>query len=293
MNEEQLNEIEARAAAATAAPWFVSDYEGALQVWREGALRNVTRNEAGDVTGYRKPASWTPGDMVAHWNLDTWDPGADPYDDQLRANARFQAAARTDVPALVAEVRSLTHEVRSVRTDLIEIVAKWEQQRNRADGAESERDRAQDAIERVRKTAETLAKSEGFAVAAIGKQLLTELALDGSEPASEAPKPKPPTEDQLTAAIERAKALHPEFGIYAECGHSHEDGEVGVKEIPVVGLVCTEGHRYSICFRCCTNSTGYQTEDCASGHTHPCYPCPTVAALVLDGSEPADGETER
>jgi len=65
--------------------------------------------------------------------------------------------------------------------------------------------------------------------------------------------------DQLKARIDKALELHTEFKIYDECGHKHtaEDVDAG------------------------------RAIKCA-GHTRPCWPCPTVAALQGDQStEPA------
>lgn len=83
MTEEQLREIEARAAAATKGPWFEQyEYDGQRTV---AMIRSVDRtfciNKANHVEGL-------------------------PHQQTL-ANGMFIAHAREDVPALVAEVRRL------------------------------------------------------------------------------------------------------------------------------------------------------------------------------------------
>ena len=64
--------------------WFLSDCEGSLEIWREAVLRNVTRDDSGEVTGYRLPAAYKDGDLIASWDLGTWDEGEDPDDDHRR-----------------------------------------------------------------------------------------------------------------------------------------------------------------------------------------------------------------
>jgi hypothetical protein len=77
MTDEQLKQIEARANAATPGPWWVTDDV----VWSD---------------------KWRIADAVGKWA--TFDPEKTPV---IWANLSFIAAARTDVPALVAEVRRL------------------------------------------------------------------------------------------------------------------------------------------------------------------------------------------
>jgi hypothetical protein len=67
--------------------WMVSDCEGDLQIWRVGALRHVRRDEDGRITGYALPASYRPTDLIAEWDLNTWDAGDDESDDEHRAVA--------------------------------------------------------------------------------------------------------------------------------------------------------------------------------------------------------------
>lgn len=94
-------------------------------------------------------------------------------------------------------------------------------------------------------------------------------------------------------AIERAKELHREHRLYTDCGHQHSKGDPGVQSVDWVGLVCEDGYIGSICRACCAGDGDGQTEICAADHSRQCWPCPTAVALVLDGSEPADGGTEK
>jgi hypothetical protein len=93
--------------------------------------------------------------------------------------------------------------------------------------------------------------------------------------------------EQLRATLDAVRELHRPFKIYDGCGHEHEWGDDGnppdgVQEVDEIGLVCDDGYQYSICWSCCTQGSGYQTEDCA-GHRHgkDVPQCPTIA--ILDG----------
>lgn len=103
--------IQARVQAAPEGPWFLSDCEGELKIWREAVLRNVTRDETGEITGYRDPAEWRPGDLIAEWDLDTWDPGEDRDDDRIRALAEFITQAPADMRTLLKDVARLQARV--------------------------------------------------------------------------------------------------------------------------------------------------------------------------------------
>lgn len=93
LTESDLNAIEARCEAATAGPWRMSPASAASD----------------------KPARVTTSQMVRGYARDRRDigivceitDGAGRFDDQLDADANFIAAAREDVPRLVAEVRRL------------------------------------------------------------------------------------------------------------------------------------------------------------------------------------------
>lgn len=118
MTPEQLAEVEALVAALPDSPWFLADCEGDLQLWLENALLNVDRNEDGEITGYRLPASYLSVALIAEWDLNTWDPGEDVDDDQRRAYGRFMAAARTAVPELLADVKRLQAELKQAKAKI-------------------------------------------------------------------------------------------------------------------------------------------------------------------------------
>ncbi|MFB4280802.1 hypothetical protein ACBJ59_36320 [Nonomuraea sp. MTCD27] len=83
-------------------PWFLSDCEGDMQIWRESALTHVTRGEDGDIEGYRTPGSYKRNDLVASWDLDTWDEGEDEDDDERRRMAELIVEAVNALPHLIA-----------------------------------------------------------------------------------------------------------------------------------------------------------------------------------------------
>ena len=82
LNNERLNEIEARANAATKGPWKPHLVDGTLVVGNGGGFVAATSNST-------KGGSY-------YWD---WE--------QMEANATFIARARQDVPNLIAEVRRL------------------------------------------------------------------------------------------------------------------------------------------------------------------------------------------
>jgi hypothetical protein len=83
MTEQQLAEIEARATAATAGPWCTDAWE------------------------IYQGTEYVPG--ISEWIGETCRGATTPEQD--RADAAFVAAARADVPALVAAVRRLRAEL--------------------------------------------------------------------------------------------------------------------------------------------------------------------------------------
>lgn len=94
MTPEQLNEIEQRANRATEAPWTVSE--------------TVDETEYGSYTACGvqpiAPLEWYSDSDMAHVALE-------PMEEE---DAKFIAAARTDVPNLVAEVRRLQGQIVAV-----------------------------------------------------------------------------------------------------------------------------------------------------------------------------------
>ncbi|MEJ8654653.1 hypothetical protein WKI65_43135 [Streptomyces sp. MS1.AVA.3] len=109
-------EIRVRLGEASQGPWFVSDCEGQLQVWREGALEHVVRDAAGTITGWSKPSSWKAGDLLHEADLETWDEGEDPEEDLERANARLMSNAPEDLEHLLGETALL----RQLLADMVE-----------------------------------------------------------------------------------------------------------------------------------------------------------------------------
>ncbi|MFJ9037896.1 hypothetical protein ACIRF8_15050 [Streptomyces sp. NPDC102406] len=104
LTDEQLTEIQARVDAATAGPWGF--YDGDTYADVAADLKMTGR------------ASYSYREKVAHLEDENyWDDPAHENDDenrapeQMAANVEFIAHARTDVPALLAEVARLRGEV--------------------------------------------------------------------------------------------------------------------------------------------------------------------------------------
>lgn len=117
MTEEALAAIEARAAAATQGPWEVDVAYLGNRESVHYALR--TRDRLPEHPWSPAFLLWACG-ALGHPSWQRWlewqqrVPGmVEPYrrDERIEADMRFLAAARTDVPALVAEVRRLRSEV--------------------------------------------------------------------------------------------------------------------------------------------------------------------------------------
>lgn len=105
--------------------WFLSDCEGRLEIWREGALLKVTRNEHGEITGYQTPGHYQCTDLIAEWDLNTWDPGKNKDDDQRRA---------------IAQAMVRDHNDRVTGVDIDELRGDIESAHRRADNAVRRRD---------------------------------------------------------------------------------------------------------------------------------------------------------
>lgn len=83
-------------------------------------------------------------------------------------------------------------------------------------------------------------------------------------------------------AVRAVLDLHQEQRIYRPCGHAHPyDGDLpdGVVDIPDDAPTCQDGYITTICGECCTDTTGYRSEECTDDHTGPCWPCRTVQAI--------------
>lgn len=94
MTEQELNEIQARADAATPGPW---EHRG------KSVRTHVAK------TDYGAPSGWDGGicNTLGASPAFNFDPLCRKKTAQAQTNAVFIAAARSDVPALVAEVRRL------------------------------------------------------------------------------------------------------------------------------------------------------------------------------------------
>ncbi|MEU8270169.1 hypothetical protein AB0B89_23795 [Sphaerisporangium sp. NPDC049002] len=110
---EDFTDIEDMLGRLPKAPWFVSDCEGEVQVWQESALRRITRDEHGEITGYSTPSSYDSSSLLYERSLDTWDRDEEyGEDDDLRRDvAEFLAACRNRVPALLADNARLQRAV--------------------------------------------------------------------------------------------------------------------------------------------------------------------------------------
>jgi hypothetical protein len=119
LTDQQMNDAQAIADRAATDPFYVSDCEGSLQVWRESALTHVRRDEAGEITMYSFPSSYRITDQVIELDLNTWDPGEDATDDQQRQDIYDLVEARAALPALLTEVRRLNAELATAREQAI------------------------------------------------------------------------------------------------------------------------------------------------------------------------------
>ena len=112
---DRIAAIRARAEAAQADPFFLSDCQGELQVWRESALSYVRRDDDGEVISYSFPSSYRATDQIIEIDLDSWDPGEDAADDQRRADIEALVTARQDdVPYLLARLDRLAETLRQL-----------------------------------------------------------------------------------------------------------------------------------------------------------------------------------
>lgn len=111
LTDQQLTDIAARAEAATEGPWGFYDGDTYADVAADLTM-----------TGH---ASYSYRQKIAQFEDETYwdDPAHEDHDDeraseQMAANARFVAAARTDVPVLLAEIRRLHAELAKSAEDV-------------------------------------------------------------------------------------------------------------------------------------------------------------------------------
>jgi hypothetical protein len=115
LTEQQLAGIEAIADRVADDPFYVSDCEGSLQVWRESALTHVRRDEHGEIDMYSFPSTYKATDQIIELDLSTWDPGEDETDDKQRQDVYDLVESRAAVPLLLAEIRRLRAELATER----------------------------------------------------------------------------------------------------------------------------------------------------------------------------------
>jgi hypothetical protein len=107
LTDQELAYLQAIADRSATDPFYVSDCEGSLQVWREKALTHVRRDADSAIEMYSFPSSYKVTDQILELDLDTWDPGEDATDDQRRQDINDLVDARAAVGALLEENRRL------------------------------------------------------------------------------------------------------------------------------------------------------------------------------------------
>lgn len=107
LTDEELDELEELAGAATPGPWFVRSLDDA------DAMSLVAVSTVPDTgLGERWPG-FDHRDIVAA-TLIQQPRYVDAADERWDENARFIAAARDTVPRLVAEIRRLRHQLETI-----------------------------------------------------------------------------------------------------------------------------------------------------------------------------------
>ncbi len=104
MTEADLKAIEERAAKATEGPWMVGYY---CHCGNPNVPEEDRRHAHGDFP-YKVSQAVPHGARVCGYHHSSWDDDGGIY---KREDAEFIAAARVDVPALVAEVRSVNRRL--------------------------------------------------------------------------------------------------------------------------------------------------------------------------------------
>lgn len=160
LTDQQLTEYEAIAARATTDPFYVSDCEGSLQVWRESALVRVRRDENGEISMYSFPSSYRPSDQVIEIDLDSWDPGEDAEDDQRRQDITDLVDARAAVGVMAAEIRRLRAERDELSRKFADAAASLAEQVQRYGQRQREHNADREELERLRSTVIAAAAGE-------------------------------------------------------------------------------------------------------------------------------------
>ncbi|MFV2172405.1 hypothetical protein ACFHW2_11515 [Actinomadura sp. LOL_016] len=120
--------------------WYLRDCEGELSIWRETALLGITRDDAGDITGYRLPARYRDTDLIATWDLSTWDRGQDADDDRRR-----------DLYAEIVRAHNAGDEVKRLREEVEKLRLLESGGRKLWQHAAAERDTARGLLAEVQK----------------------------------------------------------------------------------------------------------------------------------------------
>ncbi|TFD80684.1 hypothetical protein E3T54_02780 [Cryobacterium sp. Sr8] len=97
-----IEKLTALRDAGTAGPFYKSDCEGEIRVFPERLLRNVSRDESGQITSFRSPGSWATEEMVIEYEVESWDVGQDKQDDRMRANAEMFVTLHRTIDAQLA-----------------------------------------------------------------------------------------------------------------------------------------------------------------------------------------------
>lgn len=121
--QEIVASIREQADAATEGPWFLSDCEGEIDIVPEKDLVDVTRDGDGRITGWNLPSVYGPERRILERRVDSWDEGEDAQDDQIRADARFMAASRTNIDILldiVSEQQAALDRIRALADEIAE-----------------------------------------------------------------------------------------------------------------------------------------------------------------------------
>lgn len=141
LTDEQLDELAAIAARAAEHPFYVSDCEGSLQVWREKALTHVRRDADGVIDMYSFPATYKVTDQIVELDLSTWDPGEDATDDQQRQDIRDLVEARAALGVLLEDLRRARDRVAELEVglnDLAALVSQWYDRAKKAEARAAE-----------------------------------------------------------------------------------------------------------------------------------------------------------
>lgn len=121
--QEVVTSIREQADAATEGPWFLHDCEGEIIIVPERDLVGVDRDDNGAITSWRMPPVYRPERRILDREVETWDEGDDAQDDQIRANARFIAASRTNIDTLlgiVGEQQAVLDRMRTLADEIAE-----------------------------------------------------------------------------------------------------------------------------------------------------------------------------